>query len=141
MSGTMIGFVVSALCVFGLIVLFRYEERRGSRVLDQARLRLDYVVVTLSVTIKNGLRFVSKDFLQQTFHYVLHTVLKYTIFAINKIEHAVRKMMHVNKSIAKKAERESTTRSKLDEVALHKVATALTEEQKRVRKEKSLLGK
>ncbi len=141
MSGTLIGLVVSALCVFALLVLFRYEERKGIRFADQLRLRFDYVVVTASVTLKNALRFVSKDFLQQTFHYVLHTVLKYTVHGINRIEQGVRKMMHVNKTIAKKAERDSTTRSKLDEVALHKVATALTEEQKRVRKEKSLLGK
>lgn len=141
MSGTLFGFVVSALCVFGLLVLFRYEERKGIRFADQARLRFDYVVVTVSVHCKNALRFVSKDFLQQTLHYMLHTVLKYTVHGINRIEQGVRKMMHVNKTIAKKAERDSTTRSKLDEVALHKVATALTEEQKRVRKEKSLLGK
>ncbi len=141
MSGTLIGFVVSALCVFGLIVLFRYEEQKGARFADRARLRLDYFIVTVSVNFRNALRFVSKDFLQQTFHYLLHTILKYTILGINKMEQRIRKLMHVNKTIAKKAERESTTRSKLDEVALHKVATALTEEQKRVRKEKSILGK
>ena len=141
MSGTVIGFIVSVLCVFGLLALFRYEEKRGFRIADRARLRFDYMVVTTSVACKNGLRFVSKDFLQQTFHYILHTILKYTILGITKIEHGMRQMMHVNKTIAKKAERDSTTRSKLDEVALHKVATALTEEEKRVRKEKSLLGK
>jgi hypothetical protein len=141
MSGTIIGLVFSGFCVFGLMALFWYEERKGMRFADQARLRFDYVVVTVSVYCKNTLRFVSKDFLQQTFHYLLHTILKYSALGIGKIEQGIRKMMHVNKTIAKKAERESTTRSKLDEVALHKVATALTEEQKRVRKEKSLLGK
>ncbi len=49
-------------------------------------------------------------------------------------------MMRVNKTLAKNAERESETRTKLEEIALHKVATALSEEEKKAHKDKMLNG-
>lgn len=140
MSVTIIGFCISVLCTFGLLGLFRYEEARGIRFAERFRVCADTFILELADALNMRVRCVTRNFTRQAFHYFFHTLLRYTIFCIGLFERGVRKMMHVNRTLAKKAEEESAVRTKLSEVALHKIETALTEEEKRAHKDKSLLG-
>jgi hypothetical protein len=49
-------------------------------------------------------------------------------------------MARSNRMLAKKSDKERTQRNKLEEVALHKLEVALTEEEKRIRKRQSIEG-
>ena len=55
-------------------------------------------------------------------------------------EDAIQNIIRVNKTLAKNAERESDTMNKLEEIALHKLEHALTEDEKRAHLEKTLNG-
>ncbi len=100
----------------------------------------DFLVIKLSHRLSQLGVLISRDFLRQIIHYLFHNVLRYLIARIRKIEERLRRVMHANKVLAKNVEREGMVRSKLEEVALHKVAHALTEEEKRKVKEKTLNG-
>jgi len=55
-------------------------------------------------------------------------------------ERAVRNIMRTNKTLARSAERERATRTKLEEVALHKIEVALSDKERAVHKERALNG-
>ena len=121
-------------------MLFTHEERIGARFGHTYRNKFDEVVVSLSSTISRLMNIVGKDSIRQIAHYLLHTFLKSVLYISKRWETILRNLMHANKTIAKKAERERTSRSKLEEIAMHKIKTALSEEEKRKYKEKLLHG-
>ncbi len=82
----------------------------------------------------------SRDSFRIVFHYILHTFLKFILTVNKKWEQRVRTMMRVNKTLAQNVERERTTRTKLEEIALHKAKYALTEDEKKKHKDKMLEG-
>ena len=140
MSFEAIGFLTSGVVLCVLLVLFRYEARAGVRVAERMRTHGDFLVLKVSHKISGVMRFIGRDLVRQIFHYIFHTFLKLVLFVVKRSEQALHNIMQVNKTLAKNAERESETRSKLEEIALHKVETALTEDQKRKHKEKILNG-
>ena len=141
MNFVAIGFFVSVSLVLIFIFLFRFEERKGVRLFEHIRKHADFFVLKTAYTYNEFVRFLRKDFFQQTLHFSFHMVLRYILQCMVWAEKMVRRIMRKNKIIAKNAERESTTLSKLEEIALHKIESALTEEEKNAHREKILQGK
>ncbi len=135
-----LGFVVSVVLLIILFILFSYEAERGERFAESYRARGDFFVLKCVFTAKRSLRLIEKDTVRQTIHYFLHRLLNRFIACTKWTEEKLRRVVHVNKKLAKNAERESATRTKLEELTLHKAATTLSEQEKKKRKEKSLRG-
>ncbi len=140
MDFALIGFFTSALIAFVLHQFFKYEEKNGVRVGARIRSHADFFVIKAEHTFHRMLRFVGMDFIRQILHYFFHTVLNATLVFLKRCEQGLRNVKRVNKTIAKSVEQESELRSKLEEIALHKVATALSEEEKKEHREKMLNG-
>ena len=140
MSEYVIGFLVSVVTCIFLLMLFRYEEKRQMRFLGYARTRLDYAVIRTTVRIHYFFDVVGRDSVRQIFHYLLHSFLKLVLLLTRQWDKAVRNMIRANKTIAQNAERDRTTRNTLEELTIHKIQNALTEEQKKKHKHKMLEG-
>jgi hypothetical protein len=135
-----IGLLVSTFCVLALALLFRYEEKRGLRFLEHVRIRADFYVLKATAALHKLLNYTGRNFIRQVAHYLFHSLLRSVLDMLKRGEKSLRNAMRINKTLAKRAERESTTRTKLEEIALHKAANALTEDEKRLHKEKMLQG-
>lgn len=140
MSTVSLGLIISLSVTLFLVFLFRYERRVGRRVGERTRARVDFYVLKTTYTLHKTLRRMGKDMALQILHYLFHSFLRLVLYVVHKFDAGLRAMMQVNRTLAKRAERESVTRSKLEEIALHKAETALTEEEKRAHKEKILSG-
>ena len=134
------GLGVSVAVVFIIVVLLRHEEKRGIRFGDKTRRHADFFVLKILHTTRMALRHVERDALRQTFHYLFHTMLYLVLQVIKYCESGLRRAIRSNKTIALNSERERATLSKLEEIALHKIETEFTEEEKQAHKEKSLNG-
>lgn len=140
MSTLGISFLVSALCVIALGFLFKYEEKRGTRFAEHIRIRADFMVLRSIHGIHRGAQSFGKNVIRQTVHFIFHTLLLVFLKGIKKFEKGLRTMIQTNKTLARNAERESETLNKLEEVALHKISTALSEDEKKAHKDKTLNG-
>lgn len=140
MTDTLVGFLISFGIVIALFVLFGIEERRGVRFASSLRAQADFLVLKLDHKVGVVLQLFGRDFIRQLFHYLFHTILRFLLVRVRKLEAGLKNVMRVNKTIAQTVERENATRTKLEEVAKHKVASALSEEEKRKIKEKTLNG-
>lgn len=134
------GLVVSFATLILLVALFRYETRKGVRVAERFRQYIDFGVYKARHRLSQISWFLGRDFIRQVFHYLFHTVLRLVLHFLRRCEHGLKNIMRVNKTLAKNAERENMERTKLEEIALHKAANALTEEEKRAHKDKILRG-
>ncbi len=140
MNFALIGFLVSACVTFALYHFFKYEEGKSSRVASHFRARADFFVLKTEHSCSRFLKFIGRDFMRQILHYFLHTIFSALLGLLKKAERSLRTVMRTNKTIAKTAEQESEMRSKLEEIALHKLHTALTEEEKKEHRDKMLNG-
>jgi hypothetical protein len=140
MTSVGIGLLISASLALVLALLFAYENKRGVRFAEPARKRFDYAVLTVLHSMHTGTHFFITHVLRQVFHYSFHLILTFTLKLMKRSEHALRVVMRTNKTLARTAERESETRSKLEEIALHKIAVSLTEEEKKAVRHKTLKG-
>ncbi len=136
-----LGLIISASFLILFFILTGYEAKKGTRFMERFRTYIDLFVLRISHGVRRGLHYIGTDLFRQIFHYLFHRMLRFTLSCVTRGEKYVRTMMRVNKTLAKDAERESETRTKLEEIALHKIATALSEEEKQARKEKTLLGR
>lgn len=134
------GLILSIVIATALTFLFSYEEEKGVRLLPSFRAKLDYYALRLSRLCAHALDLVGSNSIRQIFHFILHSLLKGILYLNKKWEQVLRNMMRVNKSFARNAERERVARTKLEEVALHKMQTALTPEEKKKRKHTMLEG-
>jgi hypothetical protein len=135
-----IGFGISLFVLIVLWGLFRHEERTGVRFAAHARTRADYLLLRITHSIHQTIDMFGRDSMRQVFHYLLHTFLKGFLALNKRWEQSLRDMMRVNKMLAKNADKERTTRNKLEEIAIHKVESALTDKEKQVHKDRSLRG-
>ena len=135
-----IGLIASLAIVVVLALLFAFERRRGSRFFPRMRQELDHAVLRLVRTFRAGLRYVAVHVVRQVGHYSFHVILAGALALMKRGERAVRSVMQTNKTLAKTAERERATRSKLEEIALHKIETTLSEKERAARKEQALNG-
>lgn len=118
---------------FSLLFCFStvlFYERTHRRIADSFRKRLDFLVIKVAYIFHTFIRTVWKNYLQQIFHYGFHTILKRILLLFQKGEDGIRVVMRVNKTLAKQAEKESAQRSMLEEIALHKAESALSEVEK-----------
>ncbi len=123
-----------------LVLFFAYEMREGVRFGKNIRLHFDFYVLKASHFIRHFIRLISADLLRQIMHYTFHTLLGAILFALKYGERRIHDIQRANRQRARTSRVERTTRNKLDEIAEHKIAVALSEEEKRHRKEKHLLG-
>jgi hypothetical protein len=135
------GLMVSFIAVLCLVLLFRYERRVGKRFAEHLRVRADFIVLKVNHSFHTVFRHVSNDFIRQMFRYLYHTMLRVTLTFVTKLEKKVRESIRVNKTLARHAERESETLSKLEEVALYKAENELSEEEKHAYRKRALEGK
>ncbi|MCF7816137.1 MAG: hypothetical protein K9M10_00735 [Candidatus Pacebacteria bacterium] len=140
MDGVLEGLLITSSVLILLTVLFRYEEVRGVRFGERFRIRADFFVLKIVHSLRTKARFFRRDFLKQIFRYGFHTVLFFILRLIEGFEKWLRTVMRTNKTMARIAERESDTLNKLEEIAIHKIETSLTEEEKQIRKDKTLQG-
>ncbi len=134
------GLVASLLSVSVLALLFTYEKRKETRFLSGLRTHLDFFVLRSGYAIHTTFRRAGVNLVRQIGHYIFHTLIGIVLACIKRCERGLYNVMRVNKTLAKNAERESASRSHLEEVALHKVASALSEKEKVAHKEKMLNG-
>ncbi len=140
MITTSVGFFVSAFCAVLLILIFRFEERRGKRYGEHVRAGADLFILRIEHATHQTFTYIGGDLIKQIGYYAIHSVLRLVLSFLRKIERSVYNTMRVNKTLAKHAQYESEVRTKLEEVALHKAEHALTDEEKHAHKERSLRG-
>ncbi len=131
---------ISALLLCVLVLLFRHEENRGIRPLARIRTRADFLVLEIKHFFHTRLRRKSHFVIKQIFHYIVHTLLTRSIYFLSRTEMWLKSLVNSNKTLAKRSERERVTRNKLEEIALHKMEVALTEDEKKKHKDKMLQG-
>jgi hypothetical protein len=134
------GLVTSFCATLLLVALFAIESRRGTRFLSRTRLYSDYFVIRLIRALRSSVRYVAVHVVRQVGHYSFHVLLASMLALMTRGERAVRNIMRTNKTLAKTAERDRVTRSKLEEIALHKMETALSDEERAIHKERALNG-
>ncbi len=140
MAPQLISLCVSLLLLGLLLFLFSVERRRGVRFLSGVRSHIDFTLLKIRHSWNVGIRNWGRYFLRQVIHYFFHTMLTGTIHGLTALEERLKTVARTNRALARKSERERSTLNKLEEVALHKLEVSLTEEEKRIRRQKSLEG-
>jgi hypothetical protein len=140
MSDSFTAFIVSTIVLTFVVFLFRVEQGRGRRFFGGIRSHIDFWFLKVRHLFNVRLRSWSRYFIRQVGHYFLHTFLTGMIVSLSGLEERLRTTLRANRALAKKSDKERTEMNKLDEIALHKMEIALTEEEKRIRKKRSLEG-
>jgi len=78
--------------------------------------------------------------IRETLQYFFHTILRGSIGTLRVLEERLKSILRRNRSLAKKSDIERKERNTLEELALHKMEVALSEKEKRIRRQKSLEG-
>ncbi len=132
--------IIFALLLFIVLLLFKSEAKRGIRFLPQARTHLDFWLLKIRHTFNVRLRAWGRYFIRQILHYFIHTFLTGIVRGLGQIEKSLILVARSNRALARKSERERSSMNKLEEIALHKIEVSLTDEEKRIRRSKSLEG-
>ncbi len=118
------------------------ETAHGSRFFAVTlRLRLDRAIESTVVAIKNRIAYISKYIITLSWYYSLHAFLKIILHFLASVYTIVERWLHHNRSKARRIRIEHKQSSYLTAVADHKVKTALSESEKKKRKDKALSGK
>lgn len=132
--------LVSAGVLAVTLAIFSKEERRGKRYFENTRTHIDFWLLKIRHTFNVRLRAWGRYFVRQIIHYFVHTFLTGTLRGLAQIEKTITAIARSNKALAQKSERERSSTNKLEAIALHKMEVSLTEEEKRVRRKRSLEG-
>lgn len=141
MTLTLIGTGISGAFLLLILVLFTVEQRRGARVLSRVRTHADYLVLRVTHSVRHFFGYVLLRGVRQGAHYLFHIILSGVLHTVRALERSMRTMMQVNKARARSVERERASHSKLEEIALHKMKIALSEEERIIHKERALNGR
>lgn len=133
--------LLSVVFLTALLVLFRYERNTGARIGDTTRRHIDFWVLKVQHVLHVRVQRAGKYILRQIVHYFVHTLLSGMLSFIVSLEKSITTLLQSNRALARKTHRERVVRNSLEEVALHKLEVALSEEEKRHHKEKALNGK
>lgn len=131
---------LSSTAVLMLVLLFRFENAHHIRFFRRTRERFDFSLLKIRHKIFVSFRVVRRDVTRQVIRYFLHTFLEGTLALLTRMEKRVKRLIRQNRTRAHRSEHERITTNKLEEIALHKMAVALSEKEKRERKEQSLNG-
>ena len=127
----------SGLLVAVLFFLHKAEAAKGRRVfLSSLRSRLDAWVLPRTEGWNRWKKYVGASSFRLFLHYLLHQGLGLALFVIRWIETRLSRLRRRNKLVAKVAV--SDTDNHLSHIARHKEEVALSEEEIRERKERSL---
>lgn len=140
MSVPIIGIFISFASMVALSLLFKFERQRGVRILHRFRVHLDHLVERTGDTVDAFFGFVGRDLFRQSAHYFLHTILVGILLFLNRMKGKIEQMLRSNRLLARRVRRERKGRNKLDDIADHRAAMALTEDEKKQHKEKMLNG-
>ncbi len=135
-----VSLIASSVALILVVGLFSHEQRRGVRYLGSTRAHTDFRLLKIRHAWNIGIRNWGRYFIRQVIHYFFHTLLTGTIHGLVALEDRLKSVARTNRALARKSEKERTSMNKLEEVALHKMEVTLTDEEKRVRRQKSLEG-
>jgi hypothetical protein len=136
----LISLVATSIALILFTTLTSHEARRGVRYFGSFRSHVDFYLLKVRHSWNVGIRNWGRFFVRQIIHYFFHTMLTGTIKSLTVIEDRLRSVARTNRALARKSEKERTSKNKLEEIALHKLEMTLTDEEKRIRKQKSLEG-
>lgn len=136
----LVGLGVSIFAVLFLEYIFRLEEKRGQRFGKKVRLHLDYYLLKTGNGITHFFRYLRFDLLKQVSRYMLHTFFGALLQLLKQQEKRVHAWQRRNRLRARESRIERSTKNKLDEIAEHKIAVALTDKEKKVWRQKTLEG-
>lgn len=134
MSVALTTLLSSTVTLILLTGVFQFEDYRGRRwFLSGLRRRFDYLITGMSQALGHRHPF-GRGFLRLLFHYLAHTLLRRLLAGLRGIEHGVERLIRRNRRAAKAldtAPKLSEASTHLQQIAEHKVETALTEREKR----------
>lgn len=133
--------VFSIVFLSALLVLFRYERKTGVRIGYIQRRHFDFWILKAQHFVHVRVQRAGKYILRQIVHYFVHTFLSGILGFVIGLEKSITALLRSNRSLARKTHRERLARNTLEEVALHKMEVALSEEEKQRHKDKALSGK
>ena len=140
MAIPVLGIVISSICIGALTLLFRHETNRGARFFPRLRETFDTTTTRAEDFFSKLSRYIGRDMLRQTIHYIFHSVLTVVLLLLERFETHVLTALRRNKSLAHRVGNLKRTRNKLDEVAEHKLEVALSESEKKKHKKEMLEG-
>lgn len=140
MTAQIVALIVSSFILLAFILLFFSERKRGRRFASGMRSHLDFWLLKIRHMFNVRLRNWGRYFIRQIGHYFVHTFLTGIIVSLGNVEEKLRTIARSNRALAKKSDKERSEMNKLDEIALHKMEVALSDEEKRIRRKKSLEG-
>lgn len=118
------------------------EIARGSRFFAVGiRGVLDLVLETLVASLARRITYIGKYIITLSWYYSLHAFLKLILQFLASVYHIVERLLHHNRSKARRIRIERKQSSHLTLIADHQVKTALTDSEKKKRKDKALAGK
>lgn len=139
MQLTLLTLGVSGSVLMLLAFLYRIEESRGRRFFPRMRSGFDQFVVWLYTGLSHVSKMLGRDTIRHTIHFVFHQGLKMLRNIFRLLERKTDQLLRANKELAKRTlTQEGGVRTKLEEMGHHKLDTALTQRERRVRKEKSI---
>lgn len=136
----LLSLLISSVILIVLVVVFRFEKNRGRRVVDRFRTYIDFWLLKIRHMILVRFRAWGTYMIRQVLQYLFHTLLRGSIRSLSALEGRLKAILRSNKTLAKKSDIERNTKNMLEEVALHKMEVALTEKEKRIRKQQSIEG-
>jgi len=117
-----------------------WEEKRNNRLFfGGLRSRLDYGIVLLSKRISSTFQILLKRTVTLSWYYSLHALLRLLLRFIAGLYFAVEQMFINNRNKARQIRR-TQNNSHLAALSEHQKETALTEKEKKKRKDKALKG-
>ena len=123
-------------------ILSAQEAHRGSRFFATGiRRALDHAIESLIAWCTRKLTYVGKYIITLSWYYSMHAFLKLILQFLASVYYIVEKLLHHNRSKARRIRIERKQSSHLTEIADHKEKTALSDSEKKKRKDKALLGK
>lgn len=129
--------LISAGVVGVLVALFLSERRRPARYGEAFRVRFDTYAYRFTHTFGYHLPRIHAYKVRQITHFLVNSMLVVALRFIERIESTIRRVAQFNRQKAKKAAR---THTYFHEIAEHKSTHALSDAEKRKRKETALNG-
>ena len=131
MPDTVLYLVISTTIFVVLMFVFRIEEARGQRFLSPVRDWLDTMSGTVATVLLKLRLFMGAGTIRLFLHFVVHRALKVVLLLVRKLEGFFETRLRQNRRHATAISHDLERRSHLVEIAEHKQATALTEQEKR----------
>ena len=138
MSPVAAAVIVWSLTVVMVVVLVRERGAGRTRYFSRARGYLDQALTNFFEKTYEQIPVVNKEFVRQFFHYSIHLILSGVLKITRYMERMLREIVRLNKKKATAGLEKKETH--LDKIAAHKQESALSEPEKKKRKEKALRG-